>query len=318
MKLVTSLVKRKPSSTPSILSYVKRYPLIFCFTLAFLFTWSNWLPQAMTDHGLLEIQVPGFITLIAGYGPALAAILVAGLVQGRVGLRRLLAGLVRWRVGLRWYLAALLIPPAIQFSALGLHLLLNREPLHLAASAPLPFGSDGLPLWGQGLMLFVIFILGFDGLGEELGWRGYALPKLQAKHGALVSSLILGFFWAAWHLPYMLSAGSALAGKPFSLFLLNLLGISIVYTWIYNNTRGSTLLAILFHAVGNTTGTLIGILVATAGDPRVYVFGTGLNWLLAIILLLRNPDLARDEYVWAEKTETAITQIDSQGAASDI
>jgi len=275
-------------------------PLIFYFFLALLFTWANWLPRAMADRGLINIQTSGIITLIAGYGPALSAVLVAGLGQGRAGLRRLLAGLVRWRVGLRWYLAALLIPPVIQFSALGLHLILSRERLQLAAPARLPFGPDGLPLWGQVLMLFVIFILGFDGLGEEMGWRGYALPRLQEKRSALTSSLILGFFWAVWHLPYMLSVGSALADKPIILFLLNLLGISIVYTWIYNKTHGSTLLTILFHAVGNITGTLIAALVITAGDPRVYVFGTGLNWLLAIILLLRNPDLSRSEHASSE------------------
>lgn len=117
------------------------------------------------------------MALIGGYGPALAAILVAALSQGREGLHRLFAGLVRWRVGLRWYLAALLIQPAIRVGALGRHLMLRGEPFRLVGAAQLPFGPDGLPLWGQVLMLFVIFVLGFDGLGEELGWRGYALPR---------------------------------------------------------------------------------------------------------------------------------------------
>ena len=268
-------------------SLVKRYPLVFFFALAFLLTWANWLPRAAADRGLFDIKVPGFVELIAGYGPALAAISVAGLAHGRDGLRRLFAGLARWRVGLRWYLAALLIPPAIQFGALGLHLLLSGEPFRTAGTAQLPFMPDGLPLWGQVLVLFLIFVLGFDGLGEELGWRGYALPRLQEKRSALLSSLILGVFWALWHLPYMLSARSALEGRPFILFLLNVLGLSILFTWIYNNTRGSTLLAILVHAAGNTTGTLLGALVPAAGDPRVYAFSTGLTWLLVLVVLLR-------------------------------
>ena len=267
-------------------SLVKRYPLVFYFTLAFLFTWAYWLPRAAADRGLLDIQVPGFVMLIAGYGPALAAIIVAGLAQGREGLRRLFGRLARWRVGLRWYLAALLIPPAIQFSALALHLIFSNEPFRLAGSAQLTFGPDGQPLWGQLLILLAIYILGCDGLGEELGWRGYALPRLQEKRSPLISSLILGVFWALWHLPYMLSAGSVLADRPFILFFLNVLAQSILYTWLYNSTGGSTLLAILFHAAGNTTGTLMGAVVPAAGDPRVYVFGTVLNWLLAIVLLL--------------------------------
>jgi membrane protease YdiL (CAAX protease family) len=276
---------------------IQRHSLVFFFALAFLFTWANWLPRAAADRGWFEIRVPEAVALIAGYGPALAAVLVAGLAQGRAGLRRLFAGLARWRVGLRWYLAALLIPPALQLAALGLNLLLQGEPFRLARPAQPPLGLDGIPLWGQGVVLFLIFILGFDGLGEELGWRGFALPRLQEKRSPLVSSLILGFFWALWHLPYMLSAGSALAGRPFLLFLLNVMGISIIYTWLYNGTRRSTLLAILFHASGNTTAILLGALVPAAGDPRVYLFGTALNWLLAIFLLLKLQPLGEVELI---------------------
>lgn len=271
-------------------AFIKRYPLVFFFALAFLFTWAYWLPQAAAYRGLINVQAPGFLALIAGYGPALAAILTAGLFQSRAGLRRLFAGLVRWRVGLRWYLAALLIPPAIQLTALGLYLALSGQPLTIVSGTQLPFGPAGMPLWGKVLMLFLIFTLGFDGLGEELGWRGYALPRLQERLNPLFSSLILGFFWALWHLPYMFSEGSALANRSLLLFVLNLMGISVVYTWIYNQSRGSALLAILFHAAGNITGTLLGILVPAAGDPRVYVFGTIVNWLLAIgVLLLSRP-----------------------------
>jgi hypothetical protein len=100
---------------------IKRYPLVFYFALAYLFTWANWLPRAAADRGLFEIQVPGFVTLVSGYGPALAAIIVAGLAQGRDGLRSLFAGLVRWRVGLRWYLVALLVRPADRKSKLRHH-----------------------------------------------------------------------------------------------------------------------------------------------------------------------------------------------------
>lgn len=279
-------------------SLIQRYPLVFFFVLAFFFTWAYWLPQAAANLGLFELRVPGFVALIAGYGPALAAVLVTGLTQGRSGLRRLLSGLARWRVGLHWYLAALLIPPSIQLAALGLHLLLAGEPLQLTGLAQLPFGFGGMPLWGQVLALFLIFVLGFDGLGEELGWRGFALPRLLEKRSPFIASMILGFFWALWHVPYMLSAGSALADRPFLLFLLNLMGISVVYTWLYVGTRGSTLLAILFHAAGNTTATLLMALVPAASDPRVYLFSTGLNWLLAIVLLVRWQEPEKAEFAY--------------------
>jgi hypothetical protein len=128
-------------------SLIQRYPLVFFFALAFLFTWAYWVPQAAANLGLFELQVPEFVALIAGYGPALAAVLVAGLAHGRAGLRQLFSGLARWRVGLRWYLAALLIPPAIQFSALGLLLLLSGAAQPPTGKLP---RAGGLPLWGRG------------------------------------------------------------------------------------------------------------------------------------------------------------------------
>jgi membrane protease YdiL (CAAX protease family) len=261
--------------------------LLVFFVLAYLFTWAYWLPLAARGRGLFDVQVPAFVEFIAGYGPALAAVVVAGLSQGRVGLAVLFASLFRWRVGLRWYLAALLIPPAIQLTALGLHLLTSGQLLQPTGALQLPMVPEGLPRWGQGLSLLLLFILGFDGLGEELGWRGFALPRLLEKRSVLVSSLILGFFWTMWHLPYMLAPGSLMAGRSILLLLVNSLGISIVYTWLFMGTRGSTLLAILFHAAGNTTAVLLGATVQQASDPATYLFGTALNWLLALFLLWR-------------------------------
>jgi membrane protease YdiL (CAAX protease family) len=90
------------------------------------------------------------------------------------------------------------------------------------------------------------------GLSEEFGWRGYALPELQAKWNALVSSLILGVIWAAWHIPLWFLAGSSQQGTSFWIFLANLVLTSILYTWLVNNARGSILVAVVFHAISNT------------------------------------------------------------------
>ena len=101
---------------------IKKYALVSFFLLAYLFTWSNWLPQALNSRGITSIQVPGFLTLLAGYGPALAAIIVASLAYGRQGLRELFARLGRWRVGIQWYLIALFLPLLVTFLAI----ILNR------------------------------------------------------------------------------------------------------------------------------------------------------------------------------------------------
>jgi membrane protease YdiL (CAAX protease family) len=261
---------------------IKKYALVIFFLLAFLFTWSNWLPQALNSRGVTSAQVPGFLTLLAGYGPALAAILVASLAYGRQGLRELFGRLLRWRVGVRWYLIALFLPALITILAILIH------NYWLGGAAPdfsalaFPFGPAETPLWQKILILFLVFTLGFDGLGEELGWRGFALPRLLERFTPLVASLILGALWAVWHFPYALTAGTFLSEVPLHWFFLNLLAVSIIYTWIFTNTNGSLLLPLLFHAAGNITSNLLPILPPAAPDLRIYYIMIVINWIIAI------------------------------------
>ena len=99
---------------------MKKYALVFFFFLAYAFTWSNWLPQALSSRGIASIQVPDFLTLISGYGPALAAIIVVSLAFGRQGLRNLFGRLLRWRAGIQWYFIALFLPAIVIFLAISL------------------------------------------------------------------------------------------------------------------------------------------------------------------------------------------------------
>ena len=261
---------------------IKKYALVIFFVLAFLFTWSNWLPQALNSRGVTSTQVPGFLTLLAGYGPALAAILVASLAYGRQGLRELFSRLLRWRVGIRWYLIALFLPALITILAILIH------NYWLGGAAPdfsalaFPFGPAETPLWQKVLILFLVFTLGFDGLGEELGWRGFALPRLLERFTPLVASLILGALWAVWHFPYALTLGTFLSEVPLHWFLLNLLAVSIIYTWIFTNTNGSLLPVLFFHAAGNITSNLLPILPPAASDLRIYYITIVINWIIAI------------------------------------
>jgi membrane protease YdiL (CAAX protease family) len=130
----------------------------------------------------------------------------------------------------------------------------------------------------------LIFILGFDGLGEEIGWRGFALPKLLENRSPLVASLILGALWAVWHFPYVLTKGTFLSEVPLHWFFINLLAMSVIYTWIFINTNGSLLLPLLFHAAGNTTSNLVPILPPAASDLRIYYFTIAINCIVAILV----------------------------------
>lgn len=201
---------------------------------------------------MVDVAVPDFLGVVAGYGPALAAIVCAWLFGGKAGLSDLGRRLIRWRVGWQWYAIALLLPAAISLVARALQQLLEWPTISADSSSPSTESNDAA-FWQRTLLLAAMFVFGFDGLGEELGWRGFALPKLQARFSALTSSLILAACWAAWHVPYAMTKGSAMNGLPFWWFLPGMLASTILFTWIFNNAQGSILLAILFHAANNTT-----------------------------------------------------------------
>ena len=263
---------------------IKKSALVIFFVLAYLFTWANWLPQALTSRGLASIQLPGFLTILSGFGPALAAIIATAMVSGKQGLRELFGRLVKWRVGIQWYAVALLLPAAITLTALAINKVTGGA-MPDFTQAGFPFGPPETPVLQKIALLFLVFTLGFDGLGEELGWRGFALPHLKEGRSALVASLILGVLWAGWHIPYALTKGSFLSELPIAVFFIDLLALSILYTWCFNNTQGSILLAILFHAAGNTTSNILPILPPAAADLRVYYINVGIHWALALVLL---------------------------------
>lgn len=270
---------------------VKKYALVFFFLLAYLFTWSNWLPQAVNSRGIASIQIPGFLTILSGYGPALAAIIVASLTYGRQGLRDLFGRLLRWRAGIQWYLIALFMPAFVTLFAITLNTWTGGTAPDFSV-AGFPFGPAETPFLQKLVILFLVFTLGFDGLGEEIGWRGFALPKLLEGRSALISSLILGALWAVWHFPYALTKGTFLSEVPLYWFFINLLALSIIYTWIFNNTNGSLLLALLFHAAGNTTSNLLPILPPATPDLRIYYFTIAINCIIAmVVLFLSNGNL---------------------------
>ena len=229
-----------------VTAFVKRHPLVVFFILAYTLTWPL-IPLVSVS------PLWGFPAL---FGPALAAVIVAAITDGRAGLRDLLGRLVRWRVGARWYAVALGLPVILALAAAGLH-------LALGARSSIEFG-------GLSVLNFVVFVLI---VGEELGWRGYALPRLLARRSALAASLILGVLWGLWHLPTFFVPGAPQHGLPITAFLLLTMAYSVLFTWIYLHTGGSVLLATLFHgAINLSQGLLLGGL-----DPaRTY-------WLLAAV-----------------------------------
>ncbi len=261
------------------------FPLKY-FGLAFAFTWFFWGLQLLAVRDVIP-ALPG-LTVIGTFGPLVAAVIVTAQENGRAGLRSLFSRVVRWRVAPIWYAIAILGPLVITLAAIALHVALGGQPPSLGALI------WGLPI----LLIYVVYMMIFVALGEEVGWRGYALPALQARYGALVSSVILGVMWGLWHLPLFFnpSAGSY-SDLHFGLWLAYLIPFAILITWVFNSTGGSVLMAMFVHAVMNASGEVWkaipqystrpeSVIEAAAETGHVYLMLTVVMWIAAVFVVL--------------------------------
>jgi membrane protease YdiL (CAAX protease family) len=209
-------------------TFLKRYQIVIFFILAFVISWIPWFTG---ESGFYPV------------GVSIAGLMVAVLAGGKAALYDMIRRLFRWRVGLRWYLFALLAPAAIVLTTVGLHVLLGGE-------AP-GFSVLHKP---QLMLLFALGLLwiGSGPVGEEIfGWRGYAQTRLQSKLGPVWTSALIGVLWGFWHLPEFFRVGSsqyALGSMGLPLLMLMEIGHSLIITYVYNKTGGSTLVGgVLVH-----------------------------------------------------------------------
>ncbi len=192
----------------------------------------------------------------------------------------LLAGLGKWRVGLPWYLVALLLPALVRLAAVSLDVLSG-------GSWPEFFHANAVPPGNPFVLIVPVFLAVFfqAGLAEEIGWRGYALPQLQTRYSALTASLILGILHAPWH--FRPESMSILAPVIVPFWLL-VIAMSIIWTWLYNNTQRSLFLAVLFHTASDVSDwivpTLPGLTAATSSKP--FIILAGLMWVVAVGIIL--------------------------------
>jgi uncharacterized protein len=225
-----------------------RHPLVFFFLIAYAGSWLLSLPCALSEDGvgLLPFSSPLLVFAVFAIGPFagpfLAAFVMTGVTEGREGVGRLLRRFVLWRVGLGWYLFALIVIPATQ--VLGV----------IVLTGTLPSFEVLTPVYVLSYLgSFVVVLIFGAPLGEEPGWRGFALPRLQQLRGPLVGSLILGILWGFWHLPLFWITAWDLPPSVLNivLFIANVALMAIIYTWVFNNTKGSLLIAILLHTSFN-------------------------------------------------------------------
>jgi len=245
----------KEASTQS--DFLKRNSLVVGIVLMFLYTWTI----DLSNSGVLPFKVPFAVALTVGWGFIFVSLFMTWLTLGKEAMKTLFKRFFLWRVEWKWYLVAILLMPALRFAAIPLTSWLTAVP----ADYSHPTIRNIIPLDWPLLALLISWIL-FEVFtnGEEMGWRGYVLPRLQAKYNALVSSLILGVIWSVWHLPKFFRTGSS-EGRSFFWFTVFTVSVAVLYTWLYNNTRGSLLLVTLFHASGNTFGMFMPAKFAVSG-----------------------------------------------------
>ncbi|MBC2838692.1 type II CAAX endopeptidase family protein [Robiginitalea sp. SC105] len=213
------------------------------FSLACLISWLIWLPLYGPVLGLADLPVLPFHHGLGGLGPLIASFLTTWIWKKQSGIRQLLRSCFQVRPVV--YLAiALLSPFVLAVLATAINSLANGTPFELSGLLTYrEFPDFGLPA-------FFVYNLVFFGFGEEAGWRGFALPRIQAKFNALTSTLILTFFWALWHWPlffYRPGYTSMDIGGIIG-WLFSLLTGSVLLTWLFNASRGSILVCAVFHA----------------------------------------------------------------------
>jgi membrane protease YdiL (CAAX protease family) len=232
----------------TIRAFIKGHPLLSYYALVFIISWGGFLlvggpgifagTNWQTDP-LFPLAVAAMLL-----GPPVAGILLTGFVSGSAGYRELLSRLLRWRVGARWYAVALLTAPILMTATL--FALSLRSPEYLPAIVT---ADDKV----SPLLLGIAVGLG-GGFLEELGWTGFAIPRMRLRHGVLGTGLIVGFLWTAWHLLSSLWVGGSSSGAvPPALFVsvgffsTYLLPYRVLMVWVYERT-GSLLVAMLMHA----------------------------------------------------------------------
>ena len=252
-------------------SVIKRHPLITFFVLTYALSWILESPLVFLRDSVTDTQGLVLILLVSNV-PSVLAIVLTAVVLGRGSLRKLLARLVIWRVNPLWYLVVV-VPAVLAGGMVAFNALLGGPAISV----------DATLLSAAILLAFMIFP--GSALGEEIGWRGYALPRLQTRMSALSASLILAPIWALWHLPLWLTGAPGRTPLIYAGFVVSAFGLSVLLTWVYNSTGGSLLLVVLLHGTINLPITLLYDALGSRVTVPVLLY-FGLTAVAAIVVVI--------------------------------
>lgn len=248
----------------------KSSPLLFLF-LTFALTWAMWFPAALTklNGGVPALGPDNPVGQFGRWAPGIAAIILTVIFAGKQGVGDLFRPIKIWRVNIGWYLVALLYQPFLFLLAKWIDGIFGNNYEVLS-----PLTTVDGPIFFVGLAVVVSAIPG--AFMEELGWRGFALPHLQIKNNALIASIVLGLIWGAWHIPSMIFFGETNAWNII-LSVINFIPVTILFTWLYNNTQGSLLVVTLFHASTQYSNNFLGVIPSETANI--------VTWVVAMLIL---------------------------------
>ena len=267
--------------------WIRQHQIAAYFTLAFAITWALHMPMALGKQGLgifpYKVPIAWFMILFilgAIAGPTLGAYLVTNALDGKDGRRKLFRRYFQWRVGLPWYVLAIFGFPMI-YLIVG-SVVLGNVPL-----------ADMAANWATFFSPYLIAVLIFPAFitwGEEPGWRGFALTRLQEHYHPLLSTAIVGFMHGLWHLPVFTFVSGPIPLGPFDLpgFALNIattIATAMLFTWVFNHAGGSVLIAVLIHASLNATQGWMSVLIPDFPMEAAGKMIQGSYFVLAVALI---------------------------------
>jgi hypothetical protein len=255
---------------------IKSFPVASFILITVLYSWTLWLLMILSNKGLLPFKFP--TNFLGSFGPAIGALTVTGIIHGKTGFRSILKSLVNWRTSAWSYLFAILFIIIVYIITAGITWFIDPQ---LLKYGKMPGLAESV------IYFFVIAFLGGP-LGEEIGWRGFLQPQLLRKFNPAISSLIIAFFWLLWHIPLFWLEGAAQSGGSVIYFGLSVLAMSFLFTLLYIKSKGSLLLAIIFHTVINYVSAFIipFVLPATETDKTFGHISTFILLGSAVVLFI--------------------------------
>jgi membrane protease YdiL (CAAX protease family) len=241
--------------------------------LTLAFAWPGLIWEALYSQGLVASQSPLILSLLIGWVPGIAAAVVTAMLAGRAGVRDLLRRFLIWRVGVQWYLVGFFLLALIILGGIGLHVLFG------GAMPVIPAVNSAL--WEVALGFLILIVVGFLLNTEEIAWRGFVLPRLQAKYGALAASILLAIPESLLHLPYFWNKDVDFY-QTVGMFWFTAFAVAAVfiYTFVFNKTKGSLLIVTIMHASQNAWSNLL-----SDNTLRPFQFTVALVWMIAIALI---------------------------------